>query len=75
MQVDKPPIVLTIDEYRILKQLAGRDNLPIGDFLRSLIAQEANRRGLLNIPPATAPGQTQTANGGLENGKPQLQNV
>jgi len=67
MQVDKPPIVLTIDEYRILKQLADRDNVPIGGLLRSLIAQEANRRGLLNTPPATPGRNGECCDGNVSN--------
>jgi len=46
MPQDRPPVVFTADEYRILKLLADLSNLSVGDFVRRLVAQEAARRGL-----------------------------
>jgi len=45
----RPLVVLTVDEYRVVKQLADSERVSVGTLVRRLIAKEALNRGLL--PP------------------------
>jgi|GEM_PF-3680335 hypothetical protein len=45
-----------------IEQIAQAEGEPVAVVVRRLIRQEAQRRGLLNTSPATAPGQEERMN-------------
>jgi len=59
MSVPHRPVILTIDEARVLKDLANLEKIPPGALVRRLIAQEAARHGLLLSVDPQSLGETE----------------